>query len=204
MTANPRDGAQPKPTIRGWKVVVNPKRGIAFDVPPEWDRKATSWTSYVADDRDEQETPLVGFSAPAMIKEQWCRSDDNKDGSIESTALGTAGSRGESSANSPEEAARVSAELWVYGAYSQPHRNNVKTGAAESYTTMSGITGSVATATGTTSGTGKCDTNGKATTFAFRNANNEILSWTFVGATGVPEEVPDATVWQIVSTVRLM
>lgn len=76
--------------------------------------------------------------------------------------------------------------------------------AAEPYTTASGIRGSVATAS--SAGVkleGKCDTDGKATTFAFKNAKGDIVSWMFTGAKGVDEEVPDATVRKVLSTVRL-
>ncbi|ORT59943.1 hypothetical protein [Streptomyces sp. CB03238] len=203
-SGSPRGGAEPQPVIPGWKVVVNPKRGIAFDVPPEWHRKSVDWASYVADDRDPEDKPLIGFSAPAMLKEQWCSSDEDRDGTPEDTALAAAGSRGEDGARTTEEAARSSVELWVYGAYTQPDRAKVETGAVEPYTTASGLGGSVATATGTASGTGKCDTDGKATAFAFKNAEGDIVSWTFLGATGVREEVPDATVRRILGTVRLM
>ncbi|MFD9422922.1 hypothetical protein [Streptomyces sp. NPDC060054] len=208
-SASPADGARgadgPVPVVPGWKVVVNPKRGIAFDVPVQWSLKAVDWASYVAEDSDPEETPLVGFSAPAMLKEKWCRSDEDKNGTEENTPLATAGSRGESEARSTEEAARNNAELWVYGGYAQPDRDRVTTGAARPYTTKSGISGSVATAT--SSGavrTGRCDNDGKATAFAFRNAKGEIVSWTFVGVRGVGDEVPESTVRKILGTVRLM
>jgi hypothetical protein len=50
---------------------------------------------------------------------------------------------------------------------------------------------------------GRCDTDGKATAFAFKNAKGDIVSWTFIGVKGVDEEVPDATVAKILSSVRL-
>ncbi|MFE7773691.1 hypothetical protein ACFU5O_07305 [Streptomyces sp. NPDC057445] len=192
------------PTVPGWKTVTNPKRGISFDVPPEWALKSVNWASFVADDSDPEEKPLIGFSAPAMLKEQWCRSDQDMDGAKEDTALASAGSRGERGAGNTEEAARDSASLWVYGAYAQPDRAKVTAGAVEAYTTASGLRGSVATAE--SSGVprkGKCDTDGKATTFAFKDAEGDIVSWTFVGAKDVKEEVPDETVRKILGTVRL-
>ncbi|MFD9219439.1 hypothetical protein ACFWDI_05255 [Streptomyces sp. NPDC060064] len=200
-----RDAADPKPVIPGWKVVVNPKRGIAFDVPPEWGLKSPSWSSYVSDNNDPEDKPLIGFSAPAMFKEKWCQSDDDKNGTPEDTALATAGSRGEKGARTTEEAARNSVSLWLYGAYTQPDKKKIKTGAVESYTARSGIKGSVATAV--SSGVekkGKCDTDGKATTFAFEDSKGDFVSWTFLGAKDVAGEVPDATVRKILSTVRLV
>ncbi|MEU8892041.1 hypothetical protein [Streptomyces sp. NPDC048442] len=238
----------PKPVVAGWKTVVNPKLGIAFDVPPQWDRKESSWVSYVAENTDPQEKPLVGFTAPGILKEQWCTSDDDRDGNREETALASAGSRGESHAKSADEAARNTAGLWLYGAYTQPDRTRAKAGPAQPYTTASGLKGSLASATSTglaqkaakagknpvkpgrpskpskpsrpskagrpggvgepeeTGETvaGKCTTDGKVSTFAFTGGAGKLVSWSFVGAKGVPEEVPDATVRKIVSTVRLV
>ncbi|MER6997925.1 hypothetical protein [Streptomyces sp. NPDC000410] len=194
----------PQPTIPGWKAVLNPKHGIAFDVPPQWTLKSPTWSSYVVDESDPDEKPLIGFSAPAMLKEKWCQSDDDLDGSKEDTALATAGSRGENGARSPEEAARSSVSTWLYGAYTQPDKTKIKAGPVESYTSASGLKGSVATASSSgVAKKGKCDTDGKATTFAFKNTKGDIVSWTFVGATGVGEEVPEETVRKILATVRL-
>ncbi|MFD7613730.1 hypothetical protein [Streptomyces sp. NPDC059828] len=53
-------------------------------------------------------------------------------------------------------------------------------------------------------GKGKCGTDGRATAFAFKNTKGDIVSWTFVAAKGVDEEVPDAMVRKILSTVRPM
>ncbi|MFF5566125.1 hypothetical protein ACFY7Z_06120 [Streptomyces sp. NPDC012623] len=197
------DGA-PEPVVAGWKTVVNPRTGVAFDVPDEWDRKATTWVSYVSERGDEDDTPLVGFSAPALLKEKWCRSDEEKDGTAEDTSLAAAGSRTENSSRTLAEAARKNAELWVYGGYAQPDRTKIANGPVESYTTASGIKGSLATsASSGVEQRGKCDTDGKATAFAFENAKGDFLSWTFCGVKGVEDEVPDATIRKILSTVRL-
>ena len=78
-------------------------------------------------------------------------------------------------------------------------------GKPKAYTTTSGIKGSVAT----TYSSGvpkkdKCDTDGKATTFAFKNSADDFVSWTFYGAKGVSEEVPDATVQKILARYGCM
>ncbi|MDQ0846269.1 hypothetical protein [Streptomyces sp. V1I6] len=199
-----RTDAGEQPTVPGWRTVTNPRTGIVFDVPPEWSLKPTSWASYVADEGDPEEIPLVGFSAPAMLKEKWCVFDADLDGSSDETWLAAAGSRGERGARTPQEAARDNASLWVYGGYTQPDKAKVTRGAAQPYTTASGITGSVATASSTgVEPDGKCDTDGKATAFAFKNPKGDIVSWTFVGAKGVGDEVPDGVVRKVLSTVRL-
>ncbi|MEV6397028.1 hypothetical protein AB0M39_19945 [Streptomyces sp. NPDC051907] len=202
---NPRAGGKPDPVVPGWKVVVNPERGIAFDVPPEWGLKAASWVSFVVDEKDPEEKPLVGLKAPAMLKEKWCQSDEDRNGAAEDTALATVGSRGEKGAKNTSEAAVSNASTWVYGAYAQPDKKKVKAGQATAYTTSSGIAGSVATAESVgVVKKGKCDTDGKATAFAFKNPKGDFVSWTFVGAKGVKDEVPDATIQKILSTVRLV
>lgn len=193
-----------KPTVAGWKAVVNPKRGIAFDVPAEWGLKSTSWVTYVTKNDDPEDKPLIGVAAPALLKEQWCGSDEDKDGTKEYSMLAGAGTKGNNGAKSPEEAARADAAMWVYGAFTQPDKKLVTSTAVESYTTKSGITGSLATASSSgVKKTKKCATDGKATVFSFKDPSGDIVSWEFFGAKGVSEEVSDATVRQIVATVRL-
>ncbi|MFI7288494.1 hypothetical protein ACIBRY_17850 [Streptomyces anulatus] len=118
----PRAGAEDGAAslVPGWKTVVNPKRGITLDVPVQWVLKSTGWVSYVAETSGPDETPLVGFSAPAILKEKWCRSDDDGNGTPEDTPLAAAGSRGEPDARSTTGAARENARLWDYGSYAEP------------------------------------------------------------------------------------
>ncbi|MEU5560182.1 hypothetical protein AB0H47_29355 [Streptomyces globisporus] len=203
----PRGGAEDgtAPLVPGWKTVTNPKRGIAFDVPVDWAVKSSGWVTYVAENGDPEETPLVGFAAPAILKEKWCRSDDDGNGTQEGTPLASVGSRAEPDARDTAEAAGENARLWVYGSYAQPAKEKVTTGAAKPFTTKSGLTGSVATATSTgVDGPGRCAYDGKATAFAFENPAGEALSWTFVGVRGVDDEVPEPTVRKILGTVRLV
>ncbi|MEW2257283.1 hypothetical protein [Streptomyces sp. NPDC047869] len=197
-------GSAEKPAVAGWKVVVNPDTGVAFDVPPEWQVRAKTWVTYVTDDSDPDEKVLAGMKAPAVLKEKWCGSDDDKDGRTDYDPLANVGTRGDKDATGTAKMAREQSANWVYGWYTQPDRETVRTGPVTSYTTASGVTGSVATSR--SSGVpkhGKCDYDGKATTFAFKDADGAFLAWSFVGAAGVSEEVPDTTVRKIMATVRL-
>lgn len=192
------------PLVPGWNPVVNAKRGITFDVPASWARQSADWVSYVAEDSDPDEKPLVAMMAPAVFKEKWCTSDDDKDGTEDDNPLASTGTTGEKGATSTAEAAEDTAKKWVYGAYTQPDSTRLKIGEAESYRTKAGIEGSLVTVTSSgTPAKGKCDTDGKAVTFAFKNAEGDFVSWTYIGAHGVPDEVPDATIREILSTVRL-
>ncbi|MFD9075527.1 hypothetical protein [Streptomyces lasiicapitis] len=197
-----KDGG-PKPTVPGWKTVVNPKRGIAFDVPAQWSLKSVDWISWVSDDAGPEDNRLAAMAAPAYLKEQWCAFDENKDGTNEYMALAGAGTRINRGSKTTEDVARDNSTAWVYGAYAQPERKKIKAGAVESYTTKSGIKGSLAAAesSGVTKRE-KCDTDGKATVFAFKDAGGEFVSWAFHGAKDVKEEIPDTTVRKILSTVR--
>lgn len=102
---NPQDTDTETATVKGWKVVVNPSQGIAFDVPPQWALQSTDWVTYVSENDDPDDTPLIGMRAPAYLKEQWCTSDEDKDGTAEDTPLAVAGSRGNNGARSTEEIA---------------------------------------------------------------------------------------------------
>ncbi|MFG2670270.1 hypothetical protein [Streptomyces sp. NPDC048445] len=192
------------PLVPGWNTVVNAQRGITFDVPASWARQSASWVSYVAKDDDPEEKPLVAMMAPAVFKEKWCTSDDDRSGTEEDTPLASTGTTGEKGSKNTAEAAKDTATNWVYGAYTQPDRTRLTIGEPESYRTETGVEGSLVTVTSSgTPAKGKCDGDGKAVTFAFKNAKGAFVSWTYVGAHGVPDEVPDTTIRKILSTVRL-
>lgn len=204
---NPRGGDGEKATIAGWKVVVNPKWGTAFDVPADWKVETPGTFIGFEDDKKGDGSPLIGMSAPAFLKEKWCTSDDDKDGHASDTSLAAAGTKGQSGAKDTDYVARNDSAWWVFGGYTDQKdasKKLLKIGKPEAYTTASGIKGSVATtySAGVVK-KGKCDSDGKATTFAFKNSAGDFVSWTLYGAKGVKEEVPDATVRKILSTVRL-
>ncbi|MEU9454235.1 hypothetical protein [Streptomyces sp. NPDC048277] len=196
------DAAAEKPTVAGWKTVVNPKWGTAFDVPADWE-VLTSGTSVGFEDKDGK--PIITMSAPAEYKSKWCTSDDDKDGRTEDTALAAVGTKGESGAKSGGDAAVREVPWWVYGGYTQPDKKSITYDKkATAYTTASGLKGAYAWARSAhTPQKGKCAGDGKAITFGFENSAGDLVSWDFYGATGVNGEVPTATIMKILSTVRL-
>lgn len=203
-SGSPRDPDTGTATVEGWKVVVNPSAGIAFDVPPQWALKSTGWVTYVAENDDPEEKPLIAMRAPAFLQEEWCSSDEDRNGGLEHAPLAAAGSRRNSDARSTEEIAAADPKAWVYGQYAQPDEAKVKSGAVEPFTTNSGIKGTLgASWSEGVEKTEKCATNGKALTFAFKNTEGELLSWSFFGAKGVTDEVPDSLVRKVAATVRL-
>jgi hypothetical protein len=203
---DPRGGAAEQPTVPGWKVVVNPKWGTAFDVPADWE-VASPGTSigFEKDDAKADDKPLIMMSAPAYFKSKWCTTDGDKDGRTEDTALAAAGTKGASGAKNTDEVAVNQVPWWVFGGYTQPDKKSLTFDKkARPYTTDSGITGSVAWARSkNTPRKGKCASDGKAVTFGFKNSAGDYVAWNLYGATGVTDEIPDATIMKILSTVRL-
>ncbi|MFJ6851141.1 hypothetical protein ACIQM3_11465 [Streptomyces sp. NPDC091271] len=203
--ANPRGGEDAAPTIPGWKVVTNPKWGTQFDVPGDWEVSGTGVISGFEDVKDPTGPPAVGFSAPAHYKSKWCTDDPDKDGTKDDTSLAGVGTKGGQGAKNTDEAATNEAANWVWAAYAQEDpKNKVKIGKPKPYTTKSGLSGSVVTATATgLANKNKCDTDGKSIAFTFKNAKDEFSSWILYANAGIDDELPDATIQKILSTVRL-
>ncbi|MDF6041133.1 hypothetical protein LRD69_02940 [Streptomyces sp. JH14] len=204
--ANPRgtDG-DAKPLIAGWKVVTNPKWGTQFDVPGDWEVAAPGVFSFFEDDKKGDGSPAVGFSAPAYYKSKWCVDDVDKDGTKEDMSLAGVGTKGAQGAKSTDEAATNEAANWVWAAYAQHMpKGTIKIGKPKPYTTKSGVTGSVVTATapGVTK-KHKCDSDGKSIAFSFKNSNGEYSSWILYAGADVEGELPDTTIQKILSTLRL-
>jgi hypothetical protein len=204
---DPRGVNTEKPTIAGWKVVVNPKWGLAYDVPADWSVQSPTLEMGFEDRKSDSGKPLIVMSGTAEDQPKWCTSDDDKDGRTDDTSLAAVGSKGASGAKSTDQIAVNTPAWWVYGGYTQPDKKSITFDKkAKPFTTTSGITGSYAWARSHNSprkGTSKCASDGKAITFGFKNSQGDYVSWNFYGATGVKGEVPDATVMKILSTVRL-
>ncbi|MFF7870244.1 hypothetical protein ACFZCT_27775 [Streptomyces qaidamensis] len=202
---NPRGGEAAQPTVKGWKVVINPKWGTAFDVPADWEVASPTSSVFFEDEKSDDGKPLILMSAPAFYKSEWCTSDDNKDGRTETESLAGAGTKGADGAKDTDEVAVNQVAWWVYGGYTQPDKKSVKADdKAKPYTTASGVKGSVAWAhSENTPDKGKCASDGKAVTFGFKNSAGDFVAWSFFGAKGVKGEVPEKTVLKILSTVRL-
>ncbi|MER6981284.1 hypothetical protein [Streptomyces carpinensis] len=204
---NPRGTATEKPLIPGWKVVVNPKHGTAFDVPADWEIASPGLLTFFEDQKKGDGSPYIGFSAPAFLKKNWCTSDDDKNGTKETSSLAASGTKGENGGKDTASIARGDAAAFAFGGYtnqSDAAKKYLRIGKAKPYTTKSGVKGSVATSfTVGVPKTHKCDSNGKATTFAFKNSQGDFVSWTLYGAKGVKDELSNATILKILSTVRL-
>ncbi|MEI5102370.1 hypothetical protein RB200_32560 [Streptomyces sp. PmtG] len=193
----------PKATVPGWQVVVNPKWGTAFDVPPDWQVQGPGRAINMEDHKSGE--PIAAMGAPAVLKPKWCTSDEDRDGRFDDVELGATGTKGARGAKNTGEVAVNTVGWWVYGGYTQPDKKSFTLDKkAKAYTTESGIKGSIAWARSTnTPQKGKCASDGKAISFGFKNGAGEFVSWNLYGARGVKEEIPTATIMKILSTVRL-
>lgn len=203
--ANPRAGEDLKPVVAGWKVVINPKWGTVFDVPPEWEVATPGMLVGFEDDKNPAGgKPLVTMSAPAYYKDKWCEADSDGDGDKEKTGLSRVGTKGANGAKSTGEVAEIQSGKWVFAGYDQKRTGKIVVGKPKPFTTTSGLVGSVSTATATgVKKPTKCDTDGKATAFGFKNAKGDYAAWVLYSAKGVPDEVPDATIMKILGSLRL-
>ncbi|MFJ4623421.1 hypothetical protein [Streptomyces sp. NPDC088812] len=204
---NPRGTETLEPTVAGWKVVVNPKRGVAFDVPADWEVQSPTLSQGFEWEDEEQPDGYDSIiqSGTVEYKSKWCTEDDDKDGTTDDTALAIAGTKGAEGAKNTDEIAINTPAWWVFGGYTQPDKKSLTFDEkATAYTTASGIQGSYGWARSTnTPQTGKCASDGKAITFGFKNSKGDYVSWNLYTAKGVKDELPDATIMQILSTVRL-
>lgn len=157
------------------------------------------------DEKAGDGSPVVTMSAPGRYKSEWCTYDDDKDGTADKWSLATAGTKGGQGAKDTAEAAYNEAGSWAWAAYAQTEpKGTVKVAKAVPYTTKSGLKGHVATATALgTKHENKCDTDGKAIAFSFKNAKGDFVSWVMYANTGIKDEVPEETIRKILATVRL-
>lgn len=129
-----------KPLVAGWKTVVNPAHGTAFDVPPGWEVLSPEMFSGYTDRKDPDKV-LIGHTAPAFYKSKWCSIDGDGDGVVNDFALASVGTKGAADAKDPADVAVKTAPTWVYAAYTQPDKSVVKWDKPVEYTTKSGVKG---------------------------------------------------------------
>ncbi|MFG3201422.1 hypothetical protein [Streptomyces sp. NPDC048192] len=203
-TDDPRGTGTEKPAVPGWKVVVNAKWGVAYDVPADWQVESPGLSIGFDFPKSEKDTGII-MSGTAEFQPKWCTSDDDKDGRTEDTPLGVTGVKGANGAKDTDEIAINTPAWWVYGGYTQPDKKSISWDKkATAFTTDSGIQGSYAWAQSThTPKKGKCISDGKALTFGFQNSAHDYVSFDFYGAKGVSGEVSRETVLKILRTVRL-
>ncbi|MGR4884725.1 hypothetical protein ACIPUC_35680 [Streptomyces sp. LARHCF249] len=192
-----------KPLVKGWKTVVNPKHGTAFDVPPDWEVAApTVFSGYT--DRKNPDKVLIGHTAPAFYKSKWCSVDASGDGRTEDVRLASAGTKGAEGAKDTAEIGEKNAPTWVYAANTQPDKSRVTWDKPVEYRTKAGVRGTYVKARSAGAAQpNRCAGDGQAVVFGFKNSKGGFVAWDFHGRTGVPGAVGDDLIMRILSTVRL-
>ncbi|MEV4740232.1 hypothetical protein [Streptomyces sp. NPDC049555] len=203
---NPRaGGSDAKPVIAGWKVVVNPKRHVAYDVPADWD-VATTGSGVTIPDTSEagrKEGKLAeAMSSPAYFQREQCVVKNDK-GYDETYSAAITGAKGAQGAKNLQEAAENSAASWAWAMFDQEKKGKFDIGKAQPFTSDHGITGFTATTSANNVPKGnKCSSDGKAFSVAYKDANGDFQTWIFSGVKGKDNEVPDDTIKKIMSTLR--
>uniref|UniRef100_A0AAU2JLQ5 DUF8017 domain-containing protein n=1 Tax=Streptomyces sp. NBC_00049 TaxID=2903617 RepID=A0AAU2JLQ5_9ACTN len=202
---NPRAGGTLQPVIPGWKVVVNTKYGVAYDVPPEWNVNDSGVSLFYEDEVKKDGKPVITMSGTATLKQEWCTFDKDADGNLEKFSIADTGVKGAQGAKDTGQAASDNTGTWVWAGFAQKEpKGTVKVTDPKEYTTASGLKGHtvVATAAGVKK-EHKCSTDGKAVGFAFRNAVGDFASFTMITAAGVKEEVATDVSDKMLSSIRL-
>ncbi|MEU8774780.1 hypothetical protein [Streptomyces sp. NPDC048606] len=204
-SGNPRSGEAPKPVIPGWKVVINTKYGAAYDVPPEWNVNDSGVSLFFEDEVKGDGSPVITMSGTATLKSEWCSVDKDKDGDLEKFSLADTGIKGGQGAKDTAQLATDNTGSWVWAGFAQKEpKGTVKVTDPKEYTTSSGLKGHtvIATAANVKKET-KCNTDGKAIGFGFKNAVGDFASFTLITAAGVKEEVQADVYDKVLSSIRL-
>jgi hypothetical protein len=209
---DPRRGVLrvPDPVVApDWQVQTIENRHNAFDVPPE------SWTtgeegSMVGYEDSTGEgggeenpfgNPLISMSAAATYQDGWCT--EATSGASWRAVAGTKGGQG---ATGTEQAAHNEARAWATAAYDQEGLGQLEVTDAEPFESDHGIVGhtSRATVTGVPDDPEhECGTwDGKVVTVSYLDLNNDLATWVLVADTGFEGELDDATIEQIMNSLR--
>ncbi|MFG2993796.1 hypothetical protein ACGFZK_31670 [Streptomyces sp. NPDC048257] len=204
-SANPRAGGSAQPVIPGWKVVVNTKYGVSYDVPPEWNVNDSGVSLFYEDEVKKDGKPVITMSGTATFKEEWCTVDKDADGRVEKFSIADAGVKGAQGAKDTGQAASDNTGTWVWAGFAQKEpKGTVKVTDPKEYTTASGLKGHMVVATApNVKKEHKCSTDGKAVGFAFKNATGDFASFALISAAGVKEEVATEVSDKILSSIRL-
>ncbi|GAA2620511.1 hypothetical protein [Streptomyces axinellae] len=182
-----------KPVISGWQTVVNPKWYSAFDVP-----KTKDWTvqkpGVITGFEDDKGKVMVAMSAPAYYKDKWCKDSSR-------AAVGTKGAQG---SKDTEEAAKIAAENFAIAGYDQKQKGHLSQTKTKPFKNKHGIKGHTAMVTLTGAPKeDKCATSAaKVVTASWINTNGDLAIWVLYTDAGVKDEVPDATIKKMLSSLR--
>ncbi|MEO3755308.1 hypothetical protein [Streptomyces sp. B6B3] len=194
---------RPDPVVApDWQVQTIENRHNAFDVPPDWEVGSDGYMVGYEDNRESAEGELlVAMSGVSTYLDGWC--DEAEYGVSWRAVAGTKGGQG---ATSTEEAAENEARNWALAAYDQEQRGRLEMSQTEPFESDHGISGHTVTATITDvpdDPENRCGTfDGKVVTVSYLDVNSDLATWVLVMDTGFDEELDDATIEQMMNSLR--
>ncbi|MDT0265885.1 hypothetical protein RM844_06225 [Streptomyces sp. DSM 44915] len=206
---DPRRGVtqRPDPVIApDWQVQTLENRHIAFDVPAEdWTVNPESTSMGLLDEREgaEEGDILVAMSGVATYLDGWCPEAEH--GVSSRAMVGTKGAQG---ATNTAEAAENEAMNWALGGWDQQQLGTFEMTEPEEFESDYGISGHIVRATIRDVPPDEEDPNpcgqsdGKVIAISYLDLNNDMATWVMMADAGIPEELDDATIEQIMSSMR--
>ncbi|WP_329181721.1 hypothetical protein [Streptomyces sp. NBC_01477] len=189
------------PVVPGWQAVKRQERNSVFDVPPDWTLDSETMDVGYG---DETGKPQVAVGAPAYYKKDICTDGKN------TVSSATAGTKGGGGAPSLKTAAENEARAWAKWAFQEKGKGTVSAAQnSKAFHNAHGITGwqAQATITGVPKAN-KCSSNGIAYTVAWLDPAQPDkptpVVWVLWARQGVPDQISQAMVDQIMSTIRPM
>ena len=184
----------PPPRVPGWQVVVAPKPGIAYDVPPDWKVETPDTIIGFA---DQQGNPLVGMNDAASYKDGYCPGSSG-------SSRGGAGVNS-STTTDPGQAASDTAQKWADAGYTST--NNVPptiTAGTPQPVTVAGDSGMLVRDTLAVHSTNSCDPpNAEADVVALPlQGNSGCALFILYADQGTPDSASEQELQQIVGSLR--
>ncbi|MGW8376800.1 hypothetical protein [Streptomyces sp. ODS28] len=187
-----KDGSDP--VHPGWQAVLSDKYYTAFDVPKSAGWKVNPQAVQYVIENDKTKKPVLVMSGTAGFKDKFC----------EDSPLAVVGTKGAKGSKSDKEAAEVAAANFAIGGFDQKQKGKLTKSGGKPFTNEHGVHGYAASAvvTGAPKKHGCSPTAGKVVTAAFANEHGERVVWVHSTAAGVDGEVPDATIKQMIASLR--
>ncbi|MFB7895825.1 hypothetical protein ACFC1B_05790 [Streptomyces xiamenensis] len=181
-----------------WQVVLSPRDGMAYDVPPEWKvHEEGSNTFWPADDPEEH-----GSEWAYTLRDPASQAVTACDG----RRIAYVGTRYIQGVSGTEEAARSVSSNLAWALYDQALEGDLTTTEAEPFENEHGVNGHIAYSTSSGApehGEGACaSTDGRAIGVSFITSSADIVSWGLVADTGHEHAVSAETIELIVSSIR--
>lgn len=195
---DPRDSGvvKPDPVVADdWQVQTRLDRGIAYDVPPDWELMSPDIDIYWEIEIDGENAGTMSVRGAGLSPEDAC--------GYSAAVSGVTGERG---ATSTAAAADNSVFQYALGVYDNTQVGTLVTEDAEPFTSDHGLEGHIATGTiedFPVDEEDECASPGGAVTVvSYTTASGDLASWLLIRDTGMDGEIEQDTVDKMVSSLR--